>query len=116
MSVMEREQLIKLHILTSLARSQRALSKMLEAMSHICAESEETARRLAEHVDIISKYQQTLTTKITGMSIRQKKKGSPQKPWLRPDLTTSGLPFMLPETARGKANGFENKQQPAETE
>jgi hypothetical protein len=81
----QQELRIKLHILTSLARSQRALTHMLETVADISTNSKETASKIAENVQVISQYQRQLTAKISGISIRYRKKGRPAKPWINPD-------------------------------
>lgn len=82
--VHHQEQHIKLHLLTSLARSQRALTQMLESVADISTSSKETAQRLAENIGVISNYQRQLTAKITGITIRRRVRtnGGNGKPWL----------------------------------
>jgi hypothetical protein len=79
-----REQHIKLHLLTSLARSQRALTHMLESVADISSNSKETALRLADNITVIAKYQHQLTAKITGISMHRKvrNQGSHGEAWL----------------------------------
>ncbi|NHN30190.1 hypothetical protein G9U52_10130 [Paenibacillus sp. S3N08] len=83
------EQLIKLHLLTSLARSQRALTHMLESVADVSTNSKETAQQLADNIEVISKYQRQLTAKITGITIRRRARtqGRNGKPWLNQTFT-----------------------------
>ncbi|SFK71700.1 hypothetical protein SAMN03159341_101238 [Paenibacillus sp. 1_12] len=92
------QQRIQQHILTSLARSQRALTQMLEAVADITQQSadaqissesiisnpKETVQRVVDHIQLISNYQRQLAAKITGISIqrRVRVRGHNGKPWL----------------------------------
>ncbi|KEQ26320.1 hypothetical protein [Paenibacillus tyrfis] len=79
----EEENKVKLHILHSLARSQRALARMIESMADVVEGSEEAARRLSVHVETISRYQRQLAMKMAGVRIRRRlRRGIPGKPWL----------------------------------
>ncbi|WP_248927675.1 hypothetical protein [Paenibacillus hamazuiensis] len=108
---LERENRIKLHILTSLARSQRALTKMLEAMADICDVSGETSRRLAENIEVIGKYQRILAVKITGVSPRRVKRGIPNGPWLNREKVT-GHWLDGPDFGKSGSSGSEMGQHP----
>lgn len=80
------ENEIKLNILESLARSQRALARIIETVADISEYSQSTAAHIANHIDIINKYQQALMGKMTKIQIRKIKKGSHTKPWLHPKV------------------------------
>lgn len=84
MSVGEREQRIKLDLLDSLARSQRALARIIESVALSVESSPPLARQVAENLETIVKYQQILARKIIGIPIREKQKGTPGDPWLNP--------------------------------
>jgi hypothetical protein len=90
MNTLEREQTVKLHLLTSLARSQRALTRMIESCADVCEGSEDMSRRVAEHIRVIADYQQQLTEKITSIRILHLRKGPPGKPWMNDRLVTAG--------------------------
>ncbi|WP_240414485.1 hypothetical protein [Paenibacillus periandrae] len=95
---------IQMHMLTSLARSQRALTQMLEAVAeltqksadaHINAEMittnpKETVQRVVDNIQQISNYQRQLTAKITGIAIhrRVRVRGHNGKPWLNHEYVT----------------------------
>ncbi|KPV61080.1 hypothetical protein QJ48_01745 [Paenibacillus sp. A3] len=79
----EEENKVKLHILHSLARSQRALARMIESMADVVEGSEEAARRLLVHIETISRYQRQIAVKMAGVRIRRRlRRGIPGKPWL----------------------------------
>ncbi|SDN59384.1 hypothetical protein SAMN04487897_103276 [Paenibacillus sp. yr247] len=84
MRIGEREQWIKLDVLNSLARSQRALARIIESVAQSVEETPPLAKQVAENLESIVRYQQILTRKITGISIREKQKGTPADPWLNP--------------------------------
>lgn len=82
----EEEARLKLHILHSLARSQRALAVMIESMADIAGRSSSVARGLAEQIEAISKYQRAIAVKMIGVKIRRKRRGKPGLPWLHRKL------------------------------
>lgn len=77
---------LKLHILESLARSQRALAVMMESMSEVVKGSQDIAKGLAEQIESISRYQREIAVKMIGVKIRRKKRSKPVKPWLNRKL------------------------------
>ncbi|MDO3676023.1 hypothetical protein [Paenibacillus ehimensis] len=81
----EEENKVKLHILHSLARSQRALARMIESVADVVEGSEETARKLSVQMEAISRYQGQIAMKMAGVRIRRlrrSRRGIPGKPWL----------------------------------
>lgn len=82
----EREQWIKLDLLDSLARSQRALSRIIESVAQSVEDSPPLAGHVAENLASIVKYQHILVRKITGIHIREKQIGTPARPWLNPQI------------------------------
>ncbi|MDF2961184.1 MAG: hypothetical protein K0S39_2919 [Paenibacillus sp.] len=81
----EEENRTKLHILNSLARSQRALARIIESMADLAessASSGASADNLTRQLEAISRFQRQLTEKITGIRIRKFRRGTPGKPWL----------------------------------
>lgn len=81
----EEENKVKLHILHSLARSQRALARMIESVADVIEGSEAAARKLSEQIEAISRYQRQIAVKMTGVRIRRLRRlrrGIPGKPWL----------------------------------
>ncbi|WP_426448789.1 hypothetical protein ACP26L_29300 [Paenibacillus sp. S-38] len=87
----EFEQEIKLDMLHSLARSQRALARMLEAVAEVGVSTEAAARHLADNLQAISAYQRAMTVKITGLTVgRRRRRGVPGRPWLSRRVTAAG--------------------------
>ncbi|MBD0381608.1 hypothetical protein [Paenibacillus sedimenti] len=82
MSLRDREQWIKLDLLTSLARSQRALTRIIESVAHSVEASPSLGKQVAENLESIVRYQHILTRKITGIRIAHIQKGTPAHPWL----------------------------------
>ena len=78
-----RENAIKLDMLESIARSQRALAGILESVGRIAEEHDQAAADLLAHAQAISRYERMLVYKISGWKLRSVKKGKPGKPWLR---------------------------------
>ncbi|NRF95284.1 hypothetical protein HQN89_30860 [Paenibacillus frigoriresistens] len=73
---------IELHMLTSLARSQRALCRIMETIADQVTVSEQLAIHMAENLQTISEYQRSMIEKITKKSLRQRRLGTPGKPWI----------------------------------
>lgn len=107
MNVLEKERHIKLHMLISLARSQRALSQMLESVAQISADSEKTAKKLAENIEVIGKHQRVLAEKITGVKFARMQRGSPGKIWLNSSFLQ---PIAAKETSRDGNDGNEGER------
>ncbi|MFD0694217.1 hypothetical protein ACFQZT_08935 [Paenibacillus sp. GCM10027628] len=82
----ERELRIKLDLLDSLARSQHALSRIIESVAQSVEASPSLARQVGENLASIVKYQHILARKITGIHIREKQIGTPAPPWLNPQV------------------------------
>lgn len=89
----EEENRTKLHILNSLARSQRALARIIESVADMSegaassgrsgpSDPGETADQIVVQLEAISRYQRQLTEKLTGIRIRKFQRGTPGKPWL----------------------------------
>ena len=109
MSFYSKQNEAKLHILQSLARSQRALARMIEALADV---QEEKARRLAadarsdrssapssaggglqgldreltESIKAITSCQKVLAAKIAGIRIGRLRRSQPGKVWLNRSL------------------------------
>ncbi|MEX2460143.1 MAG: hypothetical protein WD469_02370 [Paenibacillaceae bacterium] len=96
MSVLHRQNELKLDILRSLARSQRALAEIVEIIAPVMAASvhgtssahqagsDHLAQQILAHMGSLSEYQHALAQKLSGIEIRQVKKGRPCQPWLAP--------------------------------
>jgi hypothetical protein len=78
---------LELHILASLARSQRALARIVEAVADQVEDSKQATGKMIENLEMISAYQRVLVVKISGMRPRTLKKGSPAPPWLAGNLS-----------------------------
>ncbi len=82
MSPLERETDLKLDILASLARSQKALARLMECVGDIGESSERMKFKLLDNLNVIGRYQMALGSRIAGVRIRSRKRGAPGKPWL----------------------------------
>lgn len=81
MNLLNNENEIKLDILRSLARSQRALSKMLECAAEFPS-SKISDKESLRQIALMSRYQQILAERITGLCFRRKQFGRPNDPWI----------------------------------
>jgi len=73
---------IKLDILYSLARSQRALASMLEHITEMGSLTDTASDELARELVSMSAYQQSLANHLLQIKLRTIKYGSPTSPWL----------------------------------
>jgi hypothetical protein len=73
---------LELHILTSLARSQRALARIIEAVADQVEDSGQIAEHFSENIKLLSTYQRILAMKITRSKLRKKYFSTPGIPWI----------------------------------
>lgn len=83
---------IELHMLTSLARSQRALCRIIETIADQVAYSEQLAVHMAENLKTISEYQRSMIQKITKQRPRSRRLGTPGKPWISKNVARGSSP------------------------
>lgn len=93
---------IEQHLLLSLARSQRALSRILEAVADQVEGSEALARHIGENLAAIASYQRTLVQRVTGVPVRERSRSAPGTPWVSAQLRTGAR---SPAQARPSAAG-----------
>ncbi len=87
----EEENKVKIDILHSLARSQRALARIIESMADVVEGSEAAARNLSRHMEAVGRYQRQISVKAAGIRIRRLRHGSPGKAWLGEEVKKSVL-------------------------
>lgn len=73
---------IKLHLLNSLARSQRAVARILECAADHAEQSDEFAKKIKQHIHFIETYQRILTLKMTRLMPGKVQRCPPGKPWV----------------------------------
>lgn len=76
-----REQ-VELHMLISLARSQRALCRIIESVADHIEGSEHVASHVAANLKSISDYQHVMMMKLSKQPARKRVTGKPGKPWM----------------------------------
>jgi hypothetical protein len=96
MSILRSQNELKLDILQSIARSQRALAEIVETIAPVVASSvqwtslgyeassDHMAQQILTNLGSLSSYQNAIARKLSGIAIRHVKYGSPGKPWLAP--------------------------------
>lgn len=82
MTPKEKEAEIRLDILSSLARSQRALADMLEGIAALTLESPEAARQVRRQAETLVRHQAVLAEKLLGIRIPRLIRGKPGRLWL----------------------------------
>jgi hypothetical protein len=86
MSIWHREAEIRLDLLTSLSRSQKALAVMLEHLAVMSGETEPSSEGMALQLASMVRFQQQLARRITASPIHEIKSGIPMNPWLNREL------------------------------
>jgi hypothetical protein len=76
---------LELHILTSLARSQRALARIIGAVADQVEGSDQISQHFTENIKLLSLYQRELTMKICRLQPRKQYFGKPGTPWINTD-------------------------------
>ncbi|OAS18913.1 hypothetical protein A8708_31995 [Paenibacillus oryzisoli] len=69
-------------MLISLARSQRALCRIIESVADHVEGSEHLAGHVAANLKSISDYQHVMMMKLSKQSARKPVTGKPGKPWM----------------------------------
>ena len=87
---LHREREAKIEIISSIAKSQDALARMLANIAQITDHSNEAARTLAENVRVLSGYQCVMAEMLTGIHFNRVKTGSPASPWLKAECSAAG--------------------------
>lgn len=77
-----REEELKLAMLEAIARSQRALARMLECAAETVRWTGGDAARALRLLDSIERYQQVLAAKHLGVPPRRVRSGTPSAAWL----------------------------------
>ncbi|MEO2206307.1 hypothetical protein ABGV42_21540 [Paenibacillus pabuli] len=83
MSLLQREQEVKLALIESIAHSQHALARILDSVASVTAHSEVSARNLAENIRLLSRYQEEMSRMVTGIRLARIQQGEPGLPWLK---------------------------------
>lgn len=89
MSWLERQREMKLDILESLARSQRAMARIIETVADAGAGpsgEDKAEQRIMKSIEAISGYQQAIMEKMLGITIGEVKTSSPSAPWTNEEL------------------------------
>lgn len=82
MGLIRKHHELQLDILDSLARSQKALARIIESLADISATSGETARRVQVNIEAITRYQESLMVKLCGIRPNRVRTSPPSKPWI----------------------------------
>ncbi|PYE48301.1 hypothetical protein HUB98_11315 [Paenibacillus barcinonensis] len=83
MSLLQREQEVKLALIESIAHSQQALARILDSVASVSSHSEVSARSLAENIRLLSRYQEEMSRMVTGIRLSRIRYGAPGLPWLK---------------------------------
>ncbi|WP_127578764.1 hypothetical protein [Paenibacillus koleovorans] len=88
--ISERAEL-KLDMLHSLARSQKALARMIESLADVTEQSIDTAAGLRENIRAIAEYQRTMAEKVAEIELPDTvRRSTPSSPWTNGSLRVCG--------------------------
>lgn len=90
MSVLGKEWEIKLELLRSISRSQKALARMLDSVADVTEAGDPSARVLREHARVLTQLQGALLESVHGTSWRPPVLGHPALPWLARGIYRGG--------------------------
>lgn len=82
MNEMRAVQEAKLTMITSIAHSQEALARILGSVADVSVHSENTARKLAENIRLLTQIQSAMCEMLLGISLHRIQYGTPTSPWL----------------------------------
>jgi len=93
MEIIETEREARAAFLTSLARSQAALARILESIADVSDSSQSTAKQLRDNVRSLTDLQETIAESVTYLAWHRRgiRKGTPAKPWIQPQLPVYGV-------------------------
>lgn len=72
----------KLRLVDSIAKSQTAMARILDSLADVSDHSAETARHLAQNIQVLTKYQQAIAQTVCGITLHQVHYGTPSMPWI----------------------------------
>ncbi|PWW07352.1 hypothetical protein DFQ01_102244 [Paenibacillus cellulosilyticus] len=78
----DREREVKLELVSSIARSQRALARILESIADVSVHTDPIAKSLRDNIAQLSQLQQVLTESVVGIRFGQRRQGRPSGPWI----------------------------------
>lgn len=82
MDLVSREREVKLELLSSLARSQQAMARILESVADVAACSPESARAVQQELRMMTRLQQAVASSIVPLRINGVQRGKPGRVWL----------------------------------
>ncbi|PYI52134.1 hypothetical protein [Paenibacillus flagellatus] len=82
MNDFRRRNELMLDMLESLARSQRAIAKMIESVADVSDDSPNFAKQLAGNLQTIGRYQRAVLERLTGIRLTRVGRSDGAKPWV----------------------------------
>ena len=73
---------VKHKLIDSIAMSQTALARILSSLADMSEHSLDTARHLAQNIEILAKYQNAIARSVCGISLHRVHYGTPSSPWI----------------------------------
>lgn len=78
----DRERAVKLELISSIARSQKALARILESIADVSVHADPIAKSLRDNIAQLNQMQQMLTESVVGIRFGQRRQGHPSGPWI----------------------------------
>lgn len=82
MNFLERQLELKLDIMESLSRSQRAVAVMLEGLADTTAQRGDSSELIGRELIAIARYQQVLGHRMLGIPLHRVRRGHSMPPWV----------------------------------
>lgn len=77
----DREREVKLELVSSIARSQKALARILESIADVSVHADPIAKSLRDNIAQLSQMQQMLTESVVGIRFEQRQQSRPTGQW-----------------------------------
>jgi len=90
-SLLQKEWEAKLEIISSIARSQAALARILDSVADVSEHVGVAPAAIKEHVRALTSMQRALLRAVTGVSWRGPAHGEPAAPWLADSVKVNRL-------------------------
>lgn len=90
MGFIGRKMELKLDIVESLARCQKALAKIIEGVAEASDATEETPMMLRENIKALAHYQRSIMVSMLGIELGDYGESRPSRPWTNEKLGVIG--------------------------
>jgi len=85
------EHAVKLELISSIAKSQLALARILDSIASVSDLTPMMARRIGENIRLLTSLQEGMAESVSLLALGQSRTrlGQPTNPWINPRLQTA---------------------------